>query len=224
MLNTFKWNNCIYSEDNSSYFKKRNFKNQETISEQTFKRAKINYLNYREKIDDFNKEQVEKLWTKIVSLRKSTKKTVIDLFCGCGGLSLGFEKAGFDVLLAIDNDFSACQTYAFNFKNSAVLCLDLTNPEANPAFLKEELNLGNLNVDLVIGSPPCQGFSLIARSKIRSLIENNIWDDHELRNGDITYKKDTHWLYNDPRNILYKKFLNYVKFFKPLIFLKSDKN
>lgn len=222
MMKRFKWNNHIYFRDNSSYFKKRKFKNQEIISEETFKRAQTNYLRYREKVDDFNREQVEKLKKKIISLRNSTKKTVIDLFCGCGGLSLGFEKAGFDVILAIDNDFSACQTYAFNFKNSAVLCLDLTNPEANPAFLKEELNLGNLNVDLVIGSPPCQGFSLIARSKIRSLIENNIWDDHELRNGDINNKKDTHWLYNDPRNILYKKFLNYVNFFKPLIFLMEN--
>lgn len=52
--------------------------------------------------------------------------TVLDLFCGCGGLSLGFEKAGYDVLLGIDIWKDALETYKFNHHNSNVLCADMS--------------------------------------------------------------------------------------------------
>jgi len=218
-MNKFKWNNHIYFEDNSGYFKKRQFRIQEEISEESFQRVYANYLKFKKKVDKFNRDQIIELKKKISSLEKSSNKIVLDLFCGAGGLSLGFEKAGFEVVLAIDKDFSACQTYNFNFKKTAVLCLDLTDLEVKPNLLEKKFGIEKLNFDIIIGSPPCQGFSLISRSKIRSLIQNNTWNDPELFTDEIHYNKDTHWFYNDPRNILYKKFLNYVNYFKPLIFV-----
>jgi len=219
MINQFKWNNYIYFKDDSGYFKKRQFKSGEEITEESFKRAYLNYLKFKKKVKKFNQEQIIKLKETVKSLDKTSNKKVLDLFCGVGGLSLGFDKAGFEVVLAIDKDFSACQTYSFNFNKTAVLCLDLTDFEAKPNILMEKLGIGNLNFDIIIGSPPCQGFSYISRAKIRSLIKKKIWNDPELIKDEINYDEETHWFYNDPRNILYKRFLNYVNCFKPQIFL-----
>lgn len=52
---------------------------------------------------------------------------VLDLFCGCGGLSYGFEKAGFHVLLGIDNDAKALETFELNHRNAKSICGDITN-------------------------------------------------------------------------------------------------
>ena len=82
-------------------------------------------------------------------------KIIIDLFAGCGGLSTGFEMAGFNIPLAVERDEWASETYAFNHKNTRVLTGDIT----------EIVDLDNLipddvKIDGVIGGPPCQGFSL----------------------------------------------------------------
>ena len=80
---------------------------------------------------------------------------VIDLFAGCGGLSLGFEMAGFSVPLAIEKDEWASETYKYNNKKTKVITEDIkeiTN-------LKKILDRG-IVVDGIIGGPPCQGFSL----------------------------------------------------------------
>ncbi|MDC1020216.1 DNA cytosine methyltransferase [Alphaproteobacteria bacterium] len=83
-------------------------------------------------------------------------QNVLDLFCGCGGLSLGFEKAGFKVVAGIDNDAEALQTYATNFPKSQALNLDLND------FGQSELDkIGN--IDLILGGPPCQGFSIAGK-------------------------------------------------------------
>ena len=50
----------------------------------------------------------------------------LDLFCGCGGLSLGFKQAGFDIVAGIDNDPEALQTFSLNFKNSTAFCTDIS--------------------------------------------------------------------------------------------------
>lgn len=83
--------------------------------------------------------------------------TAIDLFSGCGGLSLGFLQAGFDVLLGIDADEAALKTYAYNHKNSKALNLDLSTDEAIDTIASE---LRTSKLDLIIAGPPCQGFSL----------------------------------------------------------------
>ena len=81
---------------------------------------------------------------------------VIDLFCGCGGLSLGFEQAGYNVLLGIDHDKSALETFKANHKNSKVIHGDIQEISAND--IKQVIS--NQTVDVIIGGPPCQGLSL----------------------------------------------------------------
>jgi DNA (cytosine-5)-methyltransferase 1 len=82
--------------------------------------------------------------------------TFIDLFCGCGGFSLGLQRAGLKGLAAIDSNRLAIQVFQANFKDIAhVLEQDLT------AFTPLELEtmIGTSEVDLIVGGPPCQGFS-----------------------------------------------------------------
>ena len=81
----------------------------------------------------------------------------IDLFSGAGGLSYGFECAGFNILLGIDNDEKALETFERNHKNTNSICGDIT--EISYADHIKPL-IGDSTVDVIIGGPPCQGMSL----------------------------------------------------------------
>ena len=85
------------------------------------------------------------------------KYNAIDLFCGCGGLSYGFEMADFDILLGIDNDPMALKTFERNHKNAKSICGDITE-----IHYEEQIKplIGNKKIDVIIGGPPCQGMSL----------------------------------------------------------------
>ena len=85
--------------------------------------------------------------------------TFIDLFSGCGGLSLGFEQAGFNSLLAIDNWNDALSTYSFNRKGAQTLCADLS--AIDPLKIKRDYAINT--IDAIIGGPPCQGFSIAGK-------------------------------------------------------------
>ena len=80
--------------------------------------------------------------------------TVIDLFCGIGGFSKGFEKAGFNILMGVDNWETALKTFERNHKNSIPFLFDISKKN-NPLF--EEYKG---KVDIIIAGPPCQGFSM----------------------------------------------------------------
>lgn len=80
---------------------------------------------------------------------------VIDLFAGCGGLSTGFEMAGFHIPLAIEKDEWASSTYSYNHPKTKVLTEDITN-----LINLDQLFLKDVKIDGIIGGPPCQGFSL----------------------------------------------------------------
>lgn len=85
------------------------------------------------------------------------KNKIIDLFCGCGGLSLGFEQAGFEMAYAIDMWQAAINTYNYNHKEKVAECRDiheLTNEKLRELKASGEI-VG------VIGGPPCQGFSKV---------------------------------------------------------------
>ena len=86
-----------------------------------------------------------------------SKYNVIDLFCGCGGLSYGFEKAGFNILLGIDNDAKALETFELNHKDAKSICGDITNISFDQDIRPL---IGDKPVDVIIGGPPCQGMSL----------------------------------------------------------------
>lgn len=90
------------------------------------------------------------------------KNKIIDLFCGCGGLSLGFEMAGFEPILAIDLWKDAIITYNHNRENKVGMCADIK--ELSDEFLKS-LNEDGEIVG-VIGGPPCQGYSTVGTRDI----------------------------------------------------------
>lgn len=117
------------------------------------------------------------------------KYNVLDLFCGCGGLSLGFEEAGYNVLLGIDIWEDALKTYAYNHKHSKTLCADMST------LLGEDVKdiIGDNSVDVIIGGPPCQGFSIAGKRIV-----------------------------NDDRNKLYKGFVRMVEYFKPKAFVMEN--
>lgn len=82
---------------------------------------------------------------------------VIDLFCGCGGLSYGFEMANYNVLLGIDNDAKALETFELNHDGAKSICGDITQI----SYEKDIKSIiGDKKVDVIIGGPPCQGMSL----------------------------------------------------------------
>lgn len=115
--------------------------------------------------------------------------TFIDLFSGCGGMSLGFEMSGFKELLAIDNWKDALVTYEHNRNDAHTLCADLSC--LSPEDVKNKYNIDD--VDVIIGGPPCQGFSLAGKRIIE-----------------------------DERNKLYKSFVNFVRCFRPKAFVMEN--
>jgi DNA (cytosine-5)-methyltransferase 1 len=84
------------------------------------------------------------------------KLNCIDLFSGCGGLSYGFESAGVDILLGIDNDKKALETFERNHKGAKSICGDITKI----GYSDIKKITGDKNIDIIIGGPPCQGMSL----------------------------------------------------------------
>jgi DNA (cytosine-5)-methyltransferase 1 len=83
----------------------------------------------------------------------------VDLFAGAGGMTLGFEQAGFDVVAAVEVDPIHAAVHSFNFPNSSVMCRDVTQVTGDEIRLAAGIGTGK--VDVVIGGAPCQGFSLI---------------------------------------------------------------
>jgi DNA (cytosine-5)-methyltransferase 1 len=113
---------------------------------------------------------------------------VLDLFCGCGGLSFGFELAGFDIIAGIDNWKDALVTFERNHRNSKAILADLFNDK--PETIMEQIKY---NIDVIVGGPPCQGFSIAGKRMI-----------------------------DDPRNLLYKSFVEFVEFVKPKAFVMEN--
>lgn len=94
-------------------------------------------------------------------MSESQRPIAIDLFAGAGGMSLGFEQSGFDVVAAVEIDPIHAAIHEFNFPNCAVLAqsvVGLTGKE-----IRRAAKIGNAQVDVVFGGPPCQGFSMIGQ-------------------------------------------------------------
>ena len=90
--------------------------------------------------------------------RKQFKPKAMDLFCGCGGLTLGLKQAGFDVIGAIDNNELAVETYKANHPEVVVWEKDIK--ELTIDDVRQTLGIKKGELDLLAGCPPCQGFSL----------------------------------------------------------------
>ena len=89
---------------------------------------------------------------------KYKKPTLIDHFCGCGGISLGFEEAGFSILAGLDNWELAMETFQYNFPKAKSYCKKIE--EMTPGKILNDLGLKIGELDVLVGGPPCQGFSL----------------------------------------------------------------
>lgn len=92
-------------------------------------------------------------------LLSNEKLNVVDLFSGAGGLSRGFMDAGFNVALGIDFDDAALKTFKRNHGDAEIMKLDLFNHD-NLHLITDYLNEKNFSIDVLVGGPPCQGYSL----------------------------------------------------------------
>ncbi len=116
----------------------------------------------------------------------------IDLFSGCGGMSLGFKWAGFNTLLASDIDENCKLTFQKNFIDIPFICNDIS------LLLKKEIDhlINKKNVDVITGGPPCQGFSLANKNR------NKVKDD--------------------PRNRLFFEFVKVINWYNPKAFVMEN--
>lgn len=87
---------------------------------------------------------------------------VVDLFSGAGGLSRGFMEAGFNIVLGVDFDDAALKTFKENHGHAEAMKLDLFNHE-NIKKIYDYLNQRNIELDVLVGGPPCQGFSVAGK-------------------------------------------------------------
>jgi len=116
--------------------------------------------------------------------------SVVDLFAGCGGFSCGFEQAGFNISTAVEFDAMIAESYARNHKKTKIIADDIKNVDNNNVFQEK-------CADVIIGGPPCQGFSMAGA---------------RIRNGFI----------DDPRNYLFKHYFNVVKIIRPKFFILEN--
>ena len=119
----------------------------------------------------------------------SDRPVLIDLFAGAGGLSIGLEQAGFKLVAATDWDHWSCETLRANHKGAFVAEGDINEVDLDDFAGK----LSADEVDLIVGGPPCQGFSALGkRSK------------------------------SDPRNQLWRQYMRFVEYFNPKVFLMEN--
>ncbi len=122
----------------------------------------------------------------------------LDLFCGAGGMSLGFESAKIFVATGIDQEPMAIATHDYNFLSRGIAgdIREITDPKE----LLARLELPR--IDVIVGGPPCQGFARIGKGKIRSI---------ELEH-----------YYEEVMNSLYKEFMRFVEVLQPLAFVMEN--
>ena len=85
----------------------------------------------------------------------------VDLFAGAGGLSLGFEQAGFRVAAAVEYDPIHAATHEYNFPDCSTICRSVTDIDGD--YIRAQSEIGKAEVDVVFGGAPCQGFSMIGK-------------------------------------------------------------
>lgn len=129
----------------------------------------------RERVDDVVQSQAAK---RDGSTGRNCRPIAVDLFAGVGGLSLGFEQAGFDVVAAVEYDPIHAAVHKFNFPAASVICADIADEErVSIAAIKAAIRRGIQNhdhddqawdgqIDVVFGGPPCQGFSTIGKRDV----------------------------------------------------------
>ncbi|MEQ6916284.1 DNA cytosine methyltransferase [Halomonas aquatica] len=150
---------------------------------------------------------------KIQRLRDGEAPRVLDLFAGCGGISLGFQAAGFKNVGAVEFDPAAARSHAMNFHRDASDTMKEVHGQARdivqtePVDLLREFGLEGdptEHVDVVVGGPPCQSFARVGRAKLREVAEH------------------PEAYLNDPRGNLYLRYLHYVQELSPVAILMEN--
>ena len=143
---------------------------------------------------------------KIERLREGGHPRVLDMFAGCGGLSLGFLAAGFNIAAAIENDPDAARSHGLNFHGGAERHTQARDVSTAPELLSGDLGLGPVldAFDVIIGGPPCQAFARVGRPKLREI------DAHPQA------------FLHDARARLFVEWLRYVETCKPLAVLMEN--
>ena len=118
-------------------------------------------------------------------------RSLVSLFAGCGGSSLGYKQAGFDIKLAVEWDSKAADVYRRNFPETSIFGGDIADLTADEALEITGLQPGEL--DVLDGSPPCQGFSTAGRRK-----------------------------FGDSRNRLFKEYVRMIDVFKPKMLVMEN--
>jgi len=90
-----------------------------------------------------------------------TRPIAVDLFAGAGGMSLGFEQAGFDVMASVEIDPIHCSAHKYNFPMCKTICRSVV--DVTGEYIRDVSGIGDKDIDVVIGGAPCQGFSLIGK-------------------------------------------------------------
>jgi DNA (cytosine-5)-methyltransferase 1 len=133
-------------------------------------------------------------------ISNSNQLTVLDLFAGAGGMSTGFEKAGYKILAAVEYDPRIKETYEYNHPETKLIVGDIREISVNQDIKNGKYDLehaiGNVKCDIIVGGPPCQGFSM-AGNRIRK--EKNFFQDE--------------------RNLLFLEYFRMVKILKPKVFV-----
>jgi DNA (cytosine-5)-methyltransferase 1 len=163
--------------------------------------------------DIVNESFFDGLEEKLARLRLGEPLHVLDLFSGCGGMSLGLKRAQYTILGGVEINQQAINTYARNlFKDADEQTLELHKMPRDIAaytpkmFLHEVLRKEHPEnlVDVIVGGPPCQAFSRIGRAKLRAV------------------KQKPEAYLDDERSNLYLHYLAYVDFFRPLAVLMEN--
>jgi DNA (cytosine-5)-methyltransferase 1 len=94
-------------------------------------------------------------------MRHSAKLIGVDLFAGAGGMSLGFQQAGFSVLAAVEYDPIHAATHEFNFPGCATICRSVRDIDGE--YIRSHSEIADSDIDVVFGGAPCQGFSMIGK-------------------------------------------------------------
>ena len=103
-------------------------------------------------------------WQGNLALSRHQRPIAVDLFAGAGGMTLGFEQAGFDVLAAVELDPIHASVHEYNFPFWTTLCKSVTETTAQE--IRELSTIGDRDIDVVFGGPPCQGFSIMGKHNL----------------------------------------------------------
>ncbi len=141
-------------------------------------------------VDDFLNEIQNESMNEETTVSSSTKLNVLDLFCGCGGMSKGLSEAGLNIVAGIDVWDKAIQSYKKNYHHMGITA-DLT--KLPPEKFQSEYNKDALPIDIIVGGPPCQAYS-------------------------VAGNRDP----NDPRASLFMEYVKYLDYFNPKAFIMEN--